>query len=108
MGGAAVSANHDKELLLRARSVPLSQGSQDSQRAQVVRGEQAALQGRRPGAVPASDHGPRAGAQKDRRRIHRRSESQWRLYDAYLSLHRSGLRMAVASLLRAPIMPNSP
>src|SRR5215467_5681946 len=66
-------------------SVPLSQGSQDSQRAQVVRDEQAALQGRRPGAVPASDHGPRAGAQRDRRR--RRSESQWRLYDAYLSRH---------------------
>src|SRR6516225_2552217 len=84
---AAVSANHDNKRLFRARPVPLSQGSQDSQRAQVVRGEQAALQGRRPGAVPASDHGPRAGAQRDRRRIHRRSESQWRLYDAYLSRH---------------------
>src|SRR5262252_6617044 len=67
--------------------VPLSQGPQDSQRAQVVRGEQAALQDRRPGAVPASDHGPRADAQRDRRRIHRRSESPWRLYDAYLSRH---------------------
>src|SRR5262245_22315682 len=86
-GSADVSANHDNERLFRARSVPLSQGSQDSQRARVVRGEQAALQGRRPGAVPASDHGPRAGAQKDRRRIHRRSESQWRLDDAYLSRH---------------------
>src|SRR6516225_8273989 len=84
---AAVSANHDNKRLFRARPVPLSQGSQDSQRAQVVRGEQAALQGRRPGAVPASDHRPRAGAQKDRRRIHRRSESQWRLYVAYLSGH---------------------
>src|SRR6516162_1299139 len=84
---AAVSANHDNKRLFRARPVPLSQGSQDSQRAQVVRGEQAAVQGRRPGAVPASDHGPRAGAQRDRRRIHRRSESQWRLYDAYLSRH---------------------
>src|SRR5215472_5644073 len=86
-GSADVSKNHDNERLFRARSVPLSQRSQDSQRAQVVRGEQAALQGRRPGAVPASDHGPRAGAQRDRRGIHRRSESQWRLYDAYLSRH---------------------
>src|SRR5262245_9660593 len=86
-GSADVSANRDNERLFRARSVPLSQGSQDSQRAPVVRGEQASLQGRRPGAVPAPDHGPRAGAQRDRRRIHRRSESQWRLYDAYLSRH---------------------
>src|SRR5262245_4482078 len=74
-GSAAVSGNHDNERLFRARSVPLSQGSQASQQAQLVRGEQAALQGRRPGAVPASGHGPSAGAQRDRRRIHRRSES---------------------------------
>src|SRR5215831_13698990 len=65
---SVISRNHDNERLFRARSVPVSQGSQDSQRAQVVRGEQAALQGRRPGAVPASDHGPRAGAQRDRRK----------------------------------------
>ena len=47
-GSADVSANHDNERLFRARSVPLSQKSQDSQRAQVVRGERAALQGRSP------------------------------------------------------------